>query len=507
MQTRSAGVLLHPTALPGGYGIGDLGPSARSFLDWLESAGQTVWQILPLGPTGHGDAPYGATSAFAGNPLLISPDDLASDGLLPPEELETLSRSGSASSVDFGGVRDRKEPLFRKSWRYVQQADHPILADLESFGADEGHGVWLDDWSLYAALKARFDGVSWMDWPAEIRLREPAALDAAREELAAEIRYQAWVQYLFHRQWSRLRSEAAARGIKLFGDVPIYVIGDSADVWAHQHLFALDEAGRPSEVSGVPPDAFTEDGQLWGHPLYRWERMRDDGFAWWLARMRVAFEQVDIVRLDHFRGFAGYWSVPASAETAREGEWVPGPGAELFEALVASLGEVEIVAEDLGVITPDVTDLLQRFDLPGIRVLQFGFGEIDSPHLPHRHHQHTVAYTGTHDNDTTRGWYDGLDAGSRKRLHEYLGCDGSDVAWDLIRAALESVARMAIVPMQDVLDLGSEARFNTPGVAEGNWAWRLRQLPGESEASRLRRLTELSGRLGSGPSGASHDEH
>lgn len=513
MQVRSAGVLLHPTALPGGYGIGDLGPSARSFLDWLESAGQSVWQVLPLGPTGHGNAPYGATSAFAGNPLLISPEDLASDGLLPPPALaapaavearDSLSRNGSDAWVDFGAAREWKESILRESWRHAQahvegSGTHPALAELEAFSMDAGHRVWLDDWALYAALKDRFGGGSWMDWPVEIRLREPAALGAAREELAGEIRYQTWAQFLFHRQWSRLRSEAAARHIKIFGDIPIYVIGDSADVWAHQDLFALDEEGRPSVVSGVPPDAFTEDGQLWGQPLYRWDRMRDDGFAWWLARMRVAFEQVDIVRLDHFRGFAGYWSVPATAETAREGRWLPGPGAELFEAFAAGLGQVEIVAEDLGVITPDVIELRRRFDLPGMSVLHFGFGELDSPHVPHRHNQHTVVYTGTHDNDTTRGWYATLDAESRNRVHEYLSCDGSDIAWDLIRAALESVARTAIIPIQDVLDLGSEARFNTPGVAGGNWAWKLRQLPGEEEAMRLRRLTELSGRLGPSP--------
>ncbi|MCP4200501.1 MAG: 4-alpha-glucanotransferase [bacterium] len=497
MQVRSAGVLLHPTALPGGYGIGDLGPTARAFLGWLESAGQTVWQILPLGPPGHGDAPYGAMSAFAGNPLLISPEDLVADGLLPAAMLEDLAGSGPADDVDFGAVLDQKESMLRESWRHVRESGgHALLEELAAFAADESRRFWLEDWILYAALKTRFDQVSWMEWPTELRLREPGALEAVREELAAEIDYQAWTQFLFHRQWRRLRAAAAEKRIKIFGDVPIYVIGDSADVWAHQQLFTLDEQGHPSEVSGVPPDAFSEDGQLWGHPLYRWERMRDDGFAWWLARMRAAFEQVDVVRLDHFRGFAGYWSVPASADTAREGEWLPGPGADLFEAFAAGLGEVEIVAEDLGVITPDVIDLLRRFDLPGIKVLQFGFGEFDSSHLPHRHNRRTVAYTGTHDNDTTRGWYEGLDAESRERVHDYLGSDGSDPAWDLIRAAHESVAGMAIAPIQDVLDLGSEARFNTPGVAEGNWAWRLRDLPGEGEAARLRRLTELSGRLG-----------
>ncbi len=495
MPVRSTGVLLHPTALPGGFGIGDLGSSARAFLDWLESAGQSVWQVLPLGPTGHGDSPYGTTSAFAGNPLLISPEDLVADGFLPAAALDGQFEE-SADPVDFQAVRMLKEALLRESWRHVREsAGHQALADLGAFARDRRRSFWLEDWTLYAALKGRFEQRSWTDWPAELRSREPAALTDAASDLAAEIRFQSWVQYLFHRQWSRLRSEAAARGIRILGDVPIYVINDSADVWARQDLFALDGEGQPSELSGVPPDAFSEDGQLWGQPIYRWDRMREDGYAWWLARMRVAFERADIVRLDHFRGFAGYWSVPASAETARAGRWVPGPGAALFEAFAAGLGKVEIVAEDLGVITPDVIALRERFGLAGMKVLQFGFGEVDSPHLPHRHDQHAVVYTGTHDNDTTRGWYGSLDGDSRHRLHEYLSCDGSDIAWDLIRTALESVAGMAVVPIQDVLNLGSEARFNTPGVADGNWTWRLRRLPGVEEAGRLRRLTELSGRL------------
>ena len=386
--------------------------------------------------------------------------------------------------------------MLRESWRHVRSnPSHRALAELDAFARDDRRRAWLEDWTLYAALKGRFDQRSWVDWPAELRSREASALADAARDLAREARFQTWVQYLFHRQWSRLRSEAARRGIRLFGDVPIYIIHDSADVWARQDLFALDGEGRPSELSGVPPDAFSEDGQLWGQPIYRWDRMREQAYGWWLARMRVAFERADIVRLDHFRGFAGYWSVPASAETARDGQWIPGPGPALFEAFAAGLGEVEIVAEDLGVITPDVIALRRRFDLAGMKVLQFAFGEVDSPHLPHRHDQHTVVYTGTHDNDTIRGWYNSLDRDSRQRLHEYLSCDGSDIAWDLIRAALGSVARMAIVPIQDVLDLGSKARFNTPGVAEGNWTWRLSQLPSGEEAGRLGRLTELSGRL------------
>ena len=499
MQERAAGILLHPTALPGGHGIGDLGPAARSFLGWLESAGQSVWQILPLGPTGHGDSPYGTTSAFAGNPLLISADDLADEGFLPPRALDALEGqpgNGGTDRLDFTAVRDQKEWMLRESWRVVSSsADHPALGELDAFAAAPKRRAWLDDWSLYAALKNRFDQKGWNAWPVELRRREPEALAAVRAELADEIRFQAWVQFLFYRQWDRLRAEAADRGVRIFGDVPIYVIADSADVWAHQDLFALDDDGSPSALSGCPPDAFTEDGQLWGQPIYRWDRMRETGYSWWVERMRAAFDQSDIVRLDHFRGFAGYWRVPASAETAREGEWIVGPGGALFEALRAELGEVEIVAEDLGVITPDVVELRDRFELAGMKVLQFGFGEIDSPHLPHRHDRHTVVYTGTHDNDTTRGWYASLDPDSKHLVHEYLSVDGSNIAWDLIRLAFESVARLAIVPIQDVLELGGEARFNTPGVASGNWAWRLERLPGVDPAGRLARLTQISGRL------------
>ncbi|MFQ5527486.1 MAG: 4-alpha-glucanotransferase [Thermoanaerobaculia bacterium] len=504
MRVRSAGILLHPTALPGGFGIGDLGPSARSFLDWLVAAGQSVWQILPLGPPGLGDAPYGTMSAFAGNPLLISPEDLVADGLLPSSALADLPADEPSEAVDFGATRMLKEALLRESWRHVrEQPGHPALGELEAFEAESVNSIWLDDWALFAALKGRFQHRSWMDWPPGVRLREAAEMATASQELAGEIGYQIWIQLLFDRQWRRLRSEAAKRGIRIFGDVPIYVIADSADVWSRQHLFTLDEEGRPSELSGVPPDAFAEDGQLWGHPLYRWDRMRDDGFGWWLARLRAAFEQADIVRLDHFRGFAGYWSVPAGAETARDGEWRPGPGAELFEALARGLGEVEIVAEDLGVITPDVIELRKRFDIPGLKVLQFGFGELDSPHLPHRHNQHTVVYTGTHDNDTTRGWYADLDEEARRRVLDYVGGDASDVTWSLIRAAFLSVGRVAIVPIQDILDLGSEARFNMPGIAEGNWAWRLSELPGREVAERLRGLTLLAGRLPSSTNGES----
>lgn len=519
MQERAAGILLHPTALPGGHGVGDLGPAARSLLGWMEAAGQTVWQILPLGPTGHGDAPYGTTSAFAGNPLLISGEDLVSEDLLPASALDVLApdRTGggeTAERVDFAKVRDRKDWMLRESWRAVQgQGDQPILAELESFESAERAAVWLDDWALYAALKERHDGASWTRWPIELRDRQPDALRAAREELADEIRFQIWVQFLFHRQWRRLRAEAGRRGVRIFGDVPIYVIGDSADVWSNQSLFSLDDDGLPLELSGCPPDDFGEDGQLWGQPVYRWDRMRETGYAWWLARMRSAFEQVDIVRLDHFRGFAGYWSVPSGSETAREGRWVDGPGSDLFEAFAQGLGDVEIIAEDLGVITPDVVELRERFDLAGMKILQFAFGELDSPHAPHRHSQHAVVYTGTHDNDTTRGWYDSLDEPTRHFAREYLSRDGDDIAWDLIRSAYQSVARTAIVPMQDVLDLGSEARFNTPGVAQGNWAWRLTALPGDEDALRLRRLTELSGRLsapvpegGAGRSGFAGDD-
>jgi len=491
---RSAGLLLHPTSLPGRFGIGDLGPESERFLDWAVSAGQQLWQVLPLQPAGGGDSPYSAASAFAGNPLLLSPERLVEEKLLPAEALDGVEEF-PADRVDFGAVRGWKQKLLRFSWaRFREEGPGNLREDFEAFRAAERHAFWLPDWALFCALKVKFAGAAWTQWPPELALRETASLSGARRELAEEIAYQEFLQFLFFRQWGRVKSEANRRGIGLFGDVPIYVAHDSADVWAHRDLFDLDASGRPELLAGVPPDYFSETGQLWGYPLYRWDRMEQDNFAWWTERIRASLALADLVRIDHFRGFASYWAVPAGAPDARGGQWMPGPGEKLFRALSQALDNPAIVAEDLGTITPDVAELLSRLGVPGMRVLQFAFSEEDSPHAPHRHVSNAVVYTGTHDNDTARGWFSRLSASERRRLEDYLGrCE--EIEWDLIRAAYASVADRAVVPLQDVFGLGSEARMNTPAKPSGNWTWRARSEDFTPErAERLKRLAELTGR-------------
>jgi 4-alpha-glucanotransferase len=493
-MTRRAGILAHPTSLPGAFAIGDLGPASERFLDWLQAAGQSVWQVLPLGPVGEGGSPYVGISAFAGNPLLVSPELLVEDGLLPADAL--ADAPPSSRRVDLLAVERWKGGLLRQAWERFRHSPPAGLRDrLRAFATDPAHG-WLPDWELFGALRAVAGGRAWVDWPGPLARREPAALEAARQELLVETGYHRFVQYLFFDQWHRLREAARRRGIGILGDVPIYVAHDSADVWAHPELFDLDEGGRPRHVAGVPPDYFTPSGQRWGNPLYRWDRMAADGYRWWVARLRANLELADWVRLDHFRGLAAYWAVPASEPTALHGHWVEGPGVALLDALRAALGDLPVVAEDLGVITPDVVALRDGAGLPGMRVLQFAFGEGESDHLPHRHVPRCVVYTGTHDNDTTLGWFVAATPAERARVLDYVGGDGVEPHWDLIRAAFTSVAEWAIVPLQDVLGLGGEARMNTPGQATGNWLWRATagQLRGE-EAGRLRRLAEVSGRL------------
>ncbi|HEY3124539.1 MAG TPA: 4-alpha-glucanotransferase, partial [Thermoanaerobaculia bacterium] len=458
---RAAGILLHPTSLPGRFGIGDFGPDAERFLEWAQSAGQRLWQVLPLHPAPYG-SPYGSSSAFAGNPLLISPDRLCEEGFLSQSALEDAPAL-LRDRVDFTAAREWKEQFLRASWE-ESRATPRVVEELESFRGAPEQAAWLADWSLFAAIgQMRWGG--WTLWPEDLRRRQPEALAAARRELAQEIAYQDYVQFLFFRQWGRVKAQANRRGLAILGDVPIYVAHDSADVWARQELFLLDAGGRPEVVAGVPPDAFSETGQLWGYPMYRWDEMEKDGFSWWTARVRMALTAADAVRIDHFRGFAAGWSVSATETSAINGRWTPGPGAKLFEALRRALGEVPLVAEDLGVITEDVRALLAALGIPGMRVLQFGFSEDDSEHLPHRHVADSVVYTGTHDNDTTRGWFAALGGRERRRVLEYVGGDGSDIAGDFIRAAYTSVAGLAVVPLQDVLGLGSEARMNTPGRA------------------------------------------
>ncbi len=492
---RVAGILLHPTSLPGRFGIGDLGPEADRFLDWAAAARFGVWQVLPLGPTAAGDSPYNSPSAFAGNPDLISPERLFEEGLLPEGEVLAFE-SAIGPRLDHAAVL-RKRELVRKTWeRGLHGGPEWARREFDAFRAAPEQADWLEDWALYAALKERHGGIEWLSWERPLRLREPEALDRARKELAGPIEMHAWLQFLFFRQWRRVREEAARRGIRIFGDVPIYVALDSVDVWAHQHLFHLDEEGRPTVVAGVPPDYFSATGQLWGNPLYRWDRMEVDGFRWWIARLRANARLADAVRLDHFRGFAAYWEVRAGEPNAIGGRWVPAPGEALFERVLAELPAYPIVAEDLGMISHDVHALRRKFGFPGMRVLQFGFDGSDNDHVPHRHVPDAVVYTGTHDNDTTRGWFDTLDEGSRSRVLDYLGASSEDVVWAMIRQAYTSVARAAVIPVQDLLGLGSEGRMNTPGVARGNWGWRL--LPGQLAPSlgfRLARLAEISARV------------
>jgi 4-alpha-glucanotransferase len=501
---RKSGILLHPTSLPGRFGIGDLGKEAHGFVDFLAGAGQRLWQVLPLGPTGFGDSPYQSFSAFAGNPLLISLERLVEDGLLERDELKPPAFA--ADAVDYGAVIAFKLPLLERAFhRFKERASPSARRPFSAFCRREGG--WLDDYALFAALKEAHGGAAWHEWEEEIALRRPEALARARERMAAPIEARRFVQYQFFRQWAALKRHAARAGVEIMGDVPIFVALDSADVWAHPELFQLDENGKPTVVAGVPPDYFSETGQLWGNPLYRWDAMAKTGYRWWIDRLRATLAVVDVVRLDHFRGFEAYWEVPAGEETAVNGRWVKGPGDGLFEALRTALGRLPIVAENLGVITPEVEALRERFGLPGMAVLQFAFGggDPDSDFLPHNYTRDRVVYTGTHDNDTTIGWWTS-GAGDTTRTDEdaerertfakkYLATDGWEIHWALIRAALASVADLAIVPLQDVLGQGSEARMNLPARAEGNWRWRFTAGALTPQiGDRLRDLTGIYGR-------------
>jgi 4-alpha-glucanotransferase len=495
---RAAGVLLHPTSLPSPYEIGDLGPAVDHFLDWAAAAGFSIWQVLPLGPTGYGNSPYGAMSSFAGNPLLISPEELIRDGLLPREDYPP--NAGREDHVDFHRAIAFKGEMLRRSWAHFNEyGPGAAKRDLDAFNGDPAVAGWLDEWAFYQSLKGRFENAEWTRWPEPLKRREPSALAEARAELSGEIAFHKYVQWLFFRQWQRVRREAHRRGIAILGDLPIYVALDSADVWADADQFLLDDDRRPIAVAGVPPDYFSPTGQLWGNPLYRWDRMAENGYGWWIARLRANLRTADLLRLDHFRGFAAYWEVPASEPTAVNGHWSKGPGLDFFRAVRAALGDLPLIAEDLGLITEDVDELRMAIGLPGMRVLQFGFGDLDNIHLPHHYARDTVVYTGTHDNDTTPSWYANLSSEEHELVRDYVGAQDEPVEMAMIRTAYNSVARMAIVPMQDALGLGSEARMNTPGRPDDNWSWRLRadQLDAAS-AARLRRLAEISGRVASG---------
>lgn len=492
--------MFHPTALPGPFGVGDLGPSAFRFVDQLAAAGQRWWQLLPLGPIGHGNSPYQSYSSFAGNPLLISPEALSERGWLDPSDWADYPRFPE-DQVDFDPVIAAKDDLLRRAFQNFRE----VPADFSAFVSEQAS--WLDDYVLFMALKKAQGGVAWYDWPPALVRREPAALDAARESLAEEVGYQRFLQYLFHGQWQALRLACRDKGIHILGDLPIFVALDSADVWSRPELFSLDANGRATVVAGVPPDYFAETGQLWGNPLYRWEAHEAEGYAWWASRIRAQTDRVDLVRLDHFRGFEAYWEIPAEAETAVHGRWVTGPGGRFLEAIRKRLGGLPLVAEDLGEITPGVEELRDRFELPGMRVLQFGLsGEPGTDlHLPYRFIPHCIAYTGTHDNDTTEGWFREVPEGSPKRQAEhrshrafgrkFLGARGEEVHWEAIQAVTGSVADTAIFPLQDILGLGTEARFNVPGLPRGNWAWRLgAEQFTESAIHRLAELTLVHGR-------------
>ncbi len=505
MSTRAAGLLLHPTSLPSRFGVGDLGPSTDRVLDWMASAGLTLWQTMPVGPTGYWNSPYGCLSAFAGNSLLISPEQLVVDGLLDAGQLEGAPRFPD-DHVDYGPIITWKRNLLWASWQHVLAHRRSLREELRAFADHPEQRDWLSDWTLFAALVGRNREISWPSWPRDIVERDAAALEAARRELAPEIEFRAYRQWLFFGQWERVKREANRRGIRIVGDVPIYVAFGSADVWANRRFFTVDADGRRETVAGVPPDYFSPTGQLWGNPLYRWDVLADDGFRWWIERLRHNFRLADVVRIDHFRGFAAYWEVKAGEPTALNGRWVSAPGDALFRAIHRALGDKPIIAEDLGSIDDDVRELLRATGFPGMKVLQFAFGEPDSLYLPHNLVPNAVVYTGTHDNDTTRGWWETLDGESRSRVADYLGTTGADISWDLIRAAFASVADRAIVPLQDVAGLGSEARMNVPGRAEANWSWRARPAQfSEASAARIRRLVELTGRLpgghGHGPAG------
>jgi 4-alpha-glucanotransferase len=485
---------LHPTSFPGPYGIGDLGPEAYKFVDFLVSAGQSLWQVLPLGPTGYGDSPYACYSAFAGNTLLVSPEQLFKEGLLDAAPTAASDRS----QVDFGEAHRLKDQILRSAYeRYTKTTDTSLRSAFETFAQLQSH--WLEDYALFRALKDANGGVAWNEW-------EPA-LESARDELREEVEAHMFYQFLFFRQWFALKTYANERGISIVGDLPIFVAHDSADVWTNPEQFKLDKNGKPIVVAGVPPDYFSSTGQLWGNPLYNWDRMLADGFKWWIERVRATLTVVDIARVDHFRGFAACWEIPGGDKTAERGQWVEAPGKELFTAIRKTLGELPIIAEDLGVITPDVVALREEFGFPGMRILQFGFGS-DSKNidLPHNYVPNVVAYTGTHDNDTTVGWFKSV-AGEgstrtaeqiereRKFCMDYLNTDGKEIHWDLIRGVLASVANTAIVPLQDLLGLGTEARMNLPNSTEGNWAWRYQAgALTDKIATRLKDLTQLYGR-------------
>jgi 4-alpha-glucanotransferase len=492
---RASGILLHPTSLPGPGGIGDLGSGAYRFVDWLLAARQRRWQIMPLGPTSYGDSPYASLSALAGNPLLIALERLVEDGFLPSSAADEAPAFPN-EYVDYGAVIGWKMNVLQRAYDHFTADARPEQRSAFAEFQNQ-HRSWLDDFALFMALKDAHGGVPWSQWEPPIRQRQPAAIAEWSARLEQQIGFQKFLQWLFFTHWLALKRYANERDVQIIGDIPIFVAPDSADVWANPELFYLDEQGMPTVVAGVPPDYFSATGQRWGNPLYRWDVLARRGYDWWLERFRLTLTLVDIVRLDHFRGFEAYWEVPADQETAINGRWIKGPGAALFKAIGDRFGKLPIIAEDLGLITREVDALRDELGFPGMAVLQFAWGDdATNIHQPHNYHRNLVVYTGTHDNDTTVGWWQNLDGNARQQAQEYFGIHGNDIAWDFIRVALMSVADTTIIPMQDVLSLGSEARMNLPGQATGNWSWRLQQQQLSDElAERLGGLTTLYGRV------------
>ena len=495
---RASGLLLHLTSLPSPYGIGDVGPAAVKWIDKISEAGQSWWQALPLGPTGYGDSPYQSLSSFASNGLLISPDWLIEDGLLRASDCAPPLFSETA--VDYSAVITFKCRLVAGAWVNFTAGAHPALKDaFEEFCHDQRH--WLEDYGLFRVLKEKYNGAWYIDWPADLVRRDPAALARSRHELRSEIQQVYFAQFLLFRQGQRLMRYGRARGVRLIGDLPFFVSPDSSDVWGNPELFLLDEHRRPTFVAGVPPDYFSSQGQLWGNPVYNWDVLRQTGYRWCIDRLRALLAFVDVIRLDHFRGFSATWHVPAGATTAKSGEWVPGPGADFFNAVKKELGGLPFIAEDLGIITPDVSKLRDDFEIPGTRVLQFAFdGHADNPYLPENFVHNTVVYTGTHDNPTSREWYEELSAVGRKNFWSYLKPsqnENANISWELLRLAWSSGAAVAIAPLQDLLNLGEEARMNVPGRAAGNWRWRCTtKMLSAAEFSSLRELTQSTNRMG-----------
>lgn len=487
---RSSGILLHPTSLPGKYGIGSLGKSAMAFIDFLAEAGQKLWQVLPMGHTGYGDSPYQCFSIYAGNPILVDLDLLISEGLLKKPDFADMPHFPD-EKVDYGAVINFKRKMLKLAHQRFFDTQADTDADYHEFITT--HNEWLKEYSMFVALKELFDGKPWWEWPEEFKYRNKEALETFIRHSNFEVSYHQFVQYHFYRQWAEVRKYAHEKQISIIGDIPLYVAHDSADVWSNHELFQFDDARSPVNVAGVPPDYFSKTGQLWGNPLYDWDRMQKNGFKWWTKRVKAAFDLYDIVRIDHFRGLEAFWAVPFGEKTAINGEWIKAPGDKLFETILNELGELPVIAEDLGIITAEVDALRLKYGFPGMKILQFAFHSDDGKkYLPHTFSKNFIVYTGTHDNDTLAGWFDMLEKDIKKKVLSYADADTISVIQKLIRLAWSSVAVMAVVPLQDILELGSDARMNTPGIASGNWQWRFKKdMLTNTKASWLKEITEL----------------